>query len=873
MTKFQLRPPCTQSQSWLTNAHPGVQPRPLCRALALCGLVAWPLANGAEGPSQTEVLLLAASSWLGATTGASRGRSSLAAEGPPQPEVLLLASSTWNDARPARPPGSRTGRGGSPRTAEGPPQPEVLLLDVVVNGQRQPEMARAEQWPDGALLLAATTWTDARLAPLAQGRTLSDGSAGYALDAIPGATYRVNRQNLSLEINAPATAFVGSTLGLQGEATAAPSRPHPGVLLNYDISVLRGAAGGPVTSGATLEAVAFSGVGNFVNSALVRNDGTVHTFERLDTFWRYDMPARLETLVVGDTIGTGGGWSRPARYGGIRWGRDFGMRPGFVTLPQISLSGAAALPSTVEVLVNNARRISQSVQPGPFELNNVPVITGAGDLNLVVRDLLGRETVVQQSYYSSPRLLARGLTDFSIEGGRLRSGYGRDSRYGGAFGTVTWRQGLSNSLTGEARVELQADRRAAGVDLASLLGQWGVGRMALAASSGKTQGTQEQGQLLQLGIERSTPRGGGAVQYENASRGFAPFGESVGPTVAAQRAHESLLASIGGALWGQVSGGLSYVRQSRWDGDKVQSLSLSASTPVGTRASVSLSLNKRLDGDRAWRASVTLRIPLENGVFTSARVDRASDGKFSGTASAARNAPAGPGLGWRVEGSTQESQRARAALQYNTSQAEFAMDANSDAKGQVAIRGGARGTLGMIAGMPFASRPIGQGSFAVVEVKGVAGVPVKRSHQVVAETDSRGLAFVPGLLPWQKNQIEIDPVDLPLDTDLGNMVQHVTPYAGSGVVVKFDVRRTRQALVVLQQPNGAPVPVGTRVQLLPGATEFIAGRRGEVWLTDLAGDHQRLRVTWASGGCELDLAVPANDGTPAQIGPLACTKD
>ena len=428
MTKFQLRPPCTPSQSWLTNAHPGVQPRPLCRALALCGLVAWPLANGAEGPSQTGVLLLAASSWLGATTGASPGRSSLAAEGPPQPEVLLLASSTWNDARPARPLGSRTGRGGSPRTAEGPPQPEVLLLDVVVNGQRQPEMARAEQWPDGALLLAATTWTDARLAPLAQGRTLSDGSAGYALDAVPGATYRINRQNLSLEINAPATAFVGSTLGLQGEAAAAPSRQHPGVLLNYDISVLRGATGGPITSGATLEAVAFSGIGNFVNSALVRNDGTVHTFERLDTFWRYDMPTRLETLVVGDTIGTGGGWSRPARYGGIRWGRDFGMRPGFVTLPQISLSGAAALPSTVEVLVNNARRISQSVQPGPFELNNVPVITGAGDLNLVVRDLLGRETVVQQSYYSSPRLLARGLTDFSIEGGRLRSGYGRDSR-------------------------------------------------------------------------------------------------------------------------------------------------------------------------------------------------------------------------------------------------------------------------------------------------------------------------------------------------------------------------------------------------------------------------------------------------------------
>ena len=918
MTKSRRPPHRPPRLVWVANAQRKAQPRPLCLALAILGLVAWPQAGSAEGQPQPKVLLrdlvvngqrqpgvsraelqtdsdlrLAASNW----GDASRVRLPRAADGAPQPEslpldklingqrqpemarteqwtdsTLLLATSTWSDARLARPPTSGASRGRSQLVTEGLPQPEVLLLDVIVNGQSQPEVARAEQWPDGSLLVAASTWNDARLAPLAQRRTMSDGSAGYALDAVVGATYRINRQNLSLEINAPATAFVSSTLGLQAKTEAPPLRPQPGVLLNYDVSAQRSAGGGPITGGATLEAVAFTGVGNFVNSALVRDDGKTRTFERLDSFWRYDMPERLETLVVGDTVGTGGGWSRPARYGGIRWGRDFGMRPGFVTLPQLSLSGEAALPSTVEVLVNNARRISQTVSPGPFELTNVPVVTGAGELNLVVRDLLGRETVVRQSYYASPRLLALGLTDFSIEAGRLRLGYGRDSHYGSAFGAVTWRQGLSSSLTGEARAEVQADRRAAGVELVGLLGQWGVGRMVLAASSGNTQGPHEQGQLVQLGAERSTPRGGGAVQYEYASRGFAPFGEGAGATAIAQRARERLLASIGGTLWGRVNGGLSYVSQSRWDGDQVRSLGLSASTPVGEGASLSLSLNKRLDSDHAWRASVTLSLPLNNGVSTSARLDRASDGKSSTTASAARNAPTGPGLGWRVEGSSQESQRARGSLQYNTSQTEFTLDASSDAKGQVAVRGGTRGTLGMMAGMPFASRPIGQGSFAVVEVEGMAGVPVKRSHEVVAETDSRGLAFVPGLLPWQKNQIEIDPVDLPLDTEVGDMVQQVTPFAGGGAVVKFAVRRTRQALVVLQQPDGTPVPMGTRVRLLPGGAEFIAGRRGEVWLTDLAAERQRLLVSWASGGCELELAMPASDGTPAKIGPLACGK-
>ena len=137
----------------------------------------------------------------------------------------------------------------------------------------------------------------------------------------------------------------------------------------------------------------------------------------------------------------------------------------------------------------------------------------------------------------------------------------------------------------------------------------------------------------------------------------------------------------------------------------------------------------------------------------------------------------------------------------------------------------------------------------------------------------RGLAFVPGLLPWQKNQIEIDPVDLPLDTEVGEMTQQVTPYAGSGAVVKFAVRRTRQALVVLQQPDGQPVPVGAKVRLLPDGAEFMAGRRGEVWLSDLAAERQRLQVSWAGGGCELELTVPASNGMPAKIGPLACAKE
>ena len=749
--------------------------------------------------------------------------------------------------------------------------PEVLLLDISINGQHLSSVVRAEQMPGGPLLLPSEAWDEARLTPASQVTALSDCTPAYALDAVPGATYRINRQSLSLEISAPASAFTSSTLDGPAAASTAPTRSHPGVMLNYDLSVSN--SGGSTTSGAVLEAVAFNGFVNFVTSSLFSDNryGTGRVATRLDSYWRYDLPQRMESLTVGDTVGVGGGWSRPARYGGVRWGRDFGMRPGFITLPQISLAGEATLPSTVDVLVNNARRISQSVQPGPFDLANVPVVTGAGEIGLVVRDLLGRETIVRQSYYTSPRLLAPGLSDYSFEAGKLRTGYGLDSSYGDTFGAVTWRQGLTSSLTGEARVELQEKRRAAGVELSGLVGTWGVARMALAASSSTIQGPGQSGQLVQAGIERSTQQGGASLQYEYASRGFTPFGEASDPLTVSQRSRERWLASVGGMLWGSVNAGASYLRQTRWDGDRLQWLGLSMSTSVWQGATFNASINKRLDGDKGWRAGLSLNVSLDSGINMAGQMDRGSDGKINGTISAAATAPAGAGLSWRVQAATSESQRAQASLQYKANATELALDAVTSANGQVSTRVGGRGTVGWLDGMAFASRSVGQGSVAVVKVDGIQGVPVKLSHQVVAETDARGLAFVPGLLPWQKNLLEIDPVDLPLDVEVANTSQEVIPFARSGVVVNFAMRRTRQALLVLNQRDGSPVPMGAKVRLLPAGPEFITGRRGEVWLTDLAEKNQRIVVNWPKSGCTLDLDVPASpDGTPGKIGPLAC---
>lgn len=762
---------------------------------------------------------------------------------------------------PPRPP--------APAPALGTSEP--LLADFTVNGLRQADIARAEQRADGTVLVASESWSAARLAPAGQPLPMSDGGKGYLLDAVPGVRYTVDKQRMSIDVQAPPAAFVTAKVD-GGEGTdAAPPRPPSGAFVNYDASVTRPADGAPSTTAATLEAVGFGPFGTAVTSALVSDDGVDRRAVRLDSYWQYDMPDRMQTLVVGDTIGVAGGWSRPVRYAGLRWGRDFGLRPGFVTMPLPSVSGQAALPSTVDLLVNGSQRLTQSVRPGPFDITNVPVITGSGELNLVVHDLLGRQTVVSQSYYASPQLIARGLTDFSFEAGRLRTGYGIDSQYGDAFGAATVRRGLSSSVTAEARAEAQANRQAAGADVASLLGTWGVASAAVAASRDQLHGAPETGQLFEVGVERRTPMGGGSVQYQYATRGFAPFGESASPDAPALRSREQLFASLGGHLWGTWSGGINYVRRLTWNGDRASALGLSLSVPLAGGASLTFSGSRRFDDTHPWTGTVSLNVPLQADTYVGAHVDRQDDGHTSATAFAVRNPPAGPGLGWRVETSTEPSQRARAGGQYNASFAEMTGQAVTDAAGRVSARAGARGSVGFMSGVPFASRPIGDGSFAVVQVDGVPDIPIKRSNQVVARTDPRGFAFVPGLVPWNRNRIEIDAADLPLDVEIGDVVQDVVPYARSGTLVHFDARRSRQALLVLAQKNGEPIPVGARVQLLGTAAEFTAGRRGEVWLTDLSGNRLRVRASWGQHACEVTVDLPAaKDSNPVKLGPLAC---
>src|SRR5690606_5208998 len=124
-----------------------------------------------------------------------------------------------------------------------------------------------------------------------------------------------------------------------------------------------------------LEGRVFGPLGVISHAQIVSTSGLDHyDTVRLDTTWSYSDPGTMVTYQAGDVISGGLAWTRPTRLGGFRVHRNFRLRPDLITMPLPALAGSAAVPSTVEVFIDNTRRLQQQVPPGPFVITSLPVI-------------------------------------------------------------------------------------------------------------------------------------------------------------------------------------------------------------------------------------------------------------------------------------------------------------------------------------------------------------------------------------------------------------------------------------------------------------------------------------------------------------------
>src|SRR6266545_3557718 len=229
---------------------------------------------------------------------------------------------------------------------------EELWLAVSVNRQ-EPAVSLLLRRADGTLLAKGSDFERWRL-KLPQVEPLwHRGEPYYALDALPGATHEVDAPSQTLAIQAPPVLFL-PTSRFAGLPPFTPTLPPPGAFLNYDAIAER--IGGRTKVKGLLELGAFNGAGGGTASALPRDLEGDARMIRLETTWTRDELGALASLRLGDAVSRSGAWGLPVRFGGVQWATNFAVRPGFVTFPLPAVSGETALPSTVDLFINDALR-------------------------------------------------------------------------------------------------------------------------------------------------------------------------------------------------------------------------------------------------------------------------------------------------------------------------------------------------------------------------------------------------------------------------------------------------------------------------------------------------------------------------------------
>lgn len=734
----------------------------------------------------------------------------------------------------------------------------TVLLAVRLNGVEQSDGVEALRRGD-ALELSAEAWAALRLKPPTGAPTWHEGRVFRALSD-PRLTWQIDGPSQTLWIDAPPAAFVGGPMQQAAAPGPEPTAAGFGGYANYELQMQRGARAGETATNALVEAATFGRHGSLRSTGLWRHDAHARALTRLDTAWVHEDPRRMATLSVGDAISLPGDWGRALRFAGLQWNTDFSLRPGFQSFPLPSLQGEAALPSAVDVYVDNSRRVQGQVGAGAFDLKELPVVTGEGEVRMVVRDLLGREQVVVQRYYASPLLLRAGLSARSFEIGSLREDYGLASaRYGRTVATATDRLGVSDAFTRELRAEVserQVTAGASGVWLWPAFGTLQFGAVGSHAARG-------DGAMLSAAAQRQARDWSGSLQWRRASRDFVQLGQ---PDGAAPRSH---VAAAVGRAWLGLGLGASVVRRSDWQGGRQQIVAANLTRSLGRAGSLAVfvlrdTVNRQSTASLVWSVALDGRDSLT--LAATRQAGTARDGNDVST-SWQRPPPDGNGVGLRLDAERGAVQRGTAQAVWQTDAAVFNAGV-ADAGGRTQWRGGVGGSLAWLGDSVFVGRRIDD-SFAVVDVGGYAGVDVLHENRRVATTDAKGRAFVGGLRGHEVNRIGVDPGDLPVDAQVQSLESLVVPPARSGVAIAMPLRRSRSATFRLVDIDGIVLSPGSELRLAGRAAGFPIGFEGRAFASDL-GDRNELVARWRGRECRVRFELPpGEDGLP-DLGTLVC---
>ncbi len=759
-----------------------------------------------------------------------------------------------------------------------------LFLNISINSNPSEDLFSVKQSKDGKLYIRSG---DLKTLRVKMDEHIPD-SQWVCINELKGIQFKYLENEQSLNLQVPASMLTGYSVELSGQQTTSSGllkmKPLNAAILNYslyhtitnDESIFSGSA----------EGIFNSALGNFSSGVLYNGSNeTSYSHEkwvRLESKWQYVDPEKVRIYTLGDFVSNSSDWGSSVRLAGFQWSSAYTQRGDIVTSALPQFSGSAALPSTLDLYVNQQKIYSGLVPSGPFDIKQLPFISG-NEVTLVTTDATGQQIITKKPYYFSSKILAKGINEFSVDVGVPRYNYGLYSNdYDDAtFASGAIRYGYSNSLTLSGGVEASTDGLTnLGTGFAKNLFGVGVINADIAASQYKDENGYSalvglEGRISknisfntsyrkvfdnyfdlarvsqirylkenQISAEPQNYLSYSALADEIIRAGinynfYAGYGVYVGYNQIkySDNSYKLLSANLSGSLnknWGFYSSAYK-----DYENHKDYGIYFALRYTPSTRTNAITSVSSD-SGRLTYRQEVfVLSEPKINSFGWGGYVERDQDAHTNNA-------------------SIYGSYRARAA--YLTGRYNRIGDND-----QVALS--ATGSLVAAAGRIFAANEIGDG-YAVVTNAGPQSQIINGGINL-GTTDKSGRFLIPSLMPYRENHIYLDPSYLPLNWNVKSTDQKTVVGYRQGTLVDFGAHQVISGLVRIVDKNNTPLLPGYSVRI-NGQQDAVVGYDGEVFVPNLLRQNKLEVDLLDHGSCQVNFTYNSNQYSTKKLGPYIC---
>ncbi|EJB8481703.1 fimbria/pilus outer membrane usher protein [Acinetobacter baumannii] len=759
-----------------------------------------------------------------------------------------------------------------------------LFLNVFVNSTSSNDLISVNKDQDEKLYIRAR---DLKTLRLKLDEQISD-SQWVCINDLKGIQFKYLENEQSLKLNIPSDMLTGYAVDLNGQQITSPHllkmKPLNAAILNYslyntitnDENVFSGSA----------EGIFNSAIGNFSSGVLYNGSNeTSYSHEkwvRLESKWQYVDPEKVRIYTLGDFISNSPDWGSSVRLAGFQWSSAYTQRGDLVTSTLPQFSGSAALPSTLDLYVNQQKIYSGLVPSGPFDIKQLPFISG-NEVTLVTTDATGQQSITKQAYYFSSKILAKGINEFSVDVGVPRYNYGLFSNdYDDAtFASGAIRYGYSNSLTLSGGAEASTDGLSnLGTGFAKNLFGFGVINADIAASQYK----DENGYSALLGLEgRISKNISFNTSYRKVFDNYFDLArvsqirylkdnqmtsEPQNYLSYSALADEIFRAGINYNFYAGYGVYLGY-NQIKYSDNSYKLVSANLSGSLNKNWGFYTSAYKDYENQKDYGIYFALRYTPSSRVNAITSISNESGKTTYRQEINGFSDPQIGAFGWggyveRDQDANQNnasiygSYRARAA--YLTGRYNRIGDND-----QVAVS--ATGSLVAAAGRVFAANEIGDG-YAVVTNAGPQS-QILNGGVNLGKTDKSGRFLIPSLVPYQENHIYLDPSYLPLNWSVKSTDQETVVGYRQGSLIDFGAKQVVSGLVKLVDQNNSPLLPGYTVHI-NGHEESIIGYDGEVFIQNLLKQNKLEVDLLDHGSCQVDFTYNGNQYSTKKLGPYVC---